>query len=91
MKIIPEKIFHENGGQLRMSEALKRGISRYMLYKLRDKGIIVQISRGVYRLRDLPPIGNPDLITISLRFPNSVVSLSLSDHSEQFVLKARCC
>ena len=82
MKKTPEKIFHENGGQLRMCEALKRGISRYMLYKLRDKGIIEQISRGVYRLRDLPPIGNPDLITISLRFPNSVVCLvsALSFH-----------
>lgn len=82
MKKTLEKIFHENGGQLRMSEALKRGISRYMLYNLRDKGIIEQISRGVYRLKDLPPIGNPDLITVSLRFPNSVVCLvsALSFH-----------
>ncbi len=71
----PEKIFRENGGQLRMSEAIKRGISRYMLYKLKDKGIIEQISRGVYRLKDLPPIGNPDLVTVSLRFPNSVICL----------------
>ncbi|MBA3010891.1 MAG: type IV toxin-antitoxin system AbiEi family antitoxin domain-containing protein [Proteobacteria bacterium] len=82
MKKTLEKIFRENGGQLRMSEAIKRGISRYMLYNLRDKGIIEQISRGVYRLKDLPPIGNPDLITVSLRFPNSVVCLvsALSFH-----------
>ena len=82
MKKTLEKIFHENGGQLRMSEAIKRGISRYMLYNLRDKGIIEQISRGVYRLKDLPPICNPDLITVSLRFPNSVVCLisALSFH-----------
>jgi predicted transcriptional regulator of viral defense system len=70
-----EKIFLENGGQLRMSEAINRGISRYMLYKLRDKGIIEQISRGVYRLRELPEIGNPDLVTVSLRYPNAVVCL----------------
>jgi predicted transcriptional regulator of viral defense system len=75
MKKDPKKIFRENGGQLRMSEAIKRGISRYMLYKLKDKGIIEQISRGVYRLKDLPPIGNPDLVTVSLRFPNSVICL----------------
>lgn len=75
MKKDPTKIFRENGGQLRMSEAIKRGISRYMLYKLKDKGIIEQISRGVYRLKDLPPIGNPDLVTVSLRFPNSVICL----------------
>lgn len=71
----PKKIFRENGGQLRMSEAIKRGVSRYMLYKLKDKGIIEQISRGIYRLKDLPPIGNPDLVTVSLRFPNSVICL----------------
>lgn len=82
MKKNPEKIFHENGGQLRMHEAIKRGISRYTLYKLRDKGIIEQISRGVYRLKDLPPIGNPDLVTVSLRFPNAVICLisSLAFH-----------
>ncbi len=75
MKKDPKKIFRENGGQLRMNEAIKRGISRYMLYKLKDKGIIKQISRGVYRLKDLPPISNPDLVTVSLRFPNSVICL----------------
>ena len=58
-----------------MNEAIKHGISRYMLYGLKDKGIIEQISRGVYRLKDLPPIGNPDLVTVSLRFPNSVICL----------------
>lgn len=58
-----------------MSEAIKSGISRYMLYKLRDKGVIEQISRGVYRLVELPPISNPDIVTVSLRFPNSVICL----------------
>lgn len=75
-------IFKESGGQLRMSEAVERGISRYMLYSLRDKGIVEQINRGVYRLVDLPPVSNPDLIAISLRYPNSVVCLisALSFH-----------
>ncbi|MFO3150392.1 type IV toxin-antitoxin system AbiEi family antitoxin domain-containing protein, partial [Legionella pneumophila serogroup 1] len=45
----PEEIFRQYGGQLRMSEAIKHGITRYMLYSLKDKGIIEQISRGVYR------------------------------------------
>lgn len=75
MKKDPEKIFRENGGQLRMNEAIESGISRYTLYKLRDKGRIEQISRGVYRLKCLPPIGNPDLVTVSLRFPNAVICL----------------
>jgi predicted transcriptional regulator of viral defense system len=75
MKTRSKQIFRQHSGQLRMSEAIKNGISRYMLYKLRDEGIIEQISRGVYRLKELPPISNPDLVTVSLRFPNSVICL----------------
>lgn len=71
----PEDIFRSCGGHLRMSEAVERGISRYMLYDLRDKGVIEQVSRGVYRLAELPPISNPDLGTVGLRFPNVVVCL----------------
>lgn len=58
-----------------MSEAIKHGITRYMLYSLRDKGVIEQVSRGIYRLVELPPISNPDLVTVSLRFPNIVICL----------------
>jgi len=58
-----------------MSEALSHGVTRYMLYSLRDKGIIEQVTRGVYRLTELPPLSNPDLVTVSLRFPNAVICL----------------
>jgi len=72
---LPEEIFRQHGGQLRMSEAIKHGISRYTLYKMRDIGVLEQISRGIYRLVDLPPMSNPDLVTVSLRFPKAVVCL----------------
>jgi predicted transcriptional regulator of viral defense system len=75
LKQSPEEIFRQHGGQLRMSEALSQGISRYMLYTLQDRGIIERVTRGVYRLAELPPIGNPDLVTVSLRFPNAVICL----------------
>jgi predicted transcriptional regulator of viral defense system len=75
MKERPEEVFRRHGGQLRMSEALKYGITRYMLYSLRDKGVIEQMSRGIFRLVELPPISNPDLVTVSLRFPNAVICL----------------
>ena len=71
----PEEIFRKHGGQLRMNEAIKHGITRYMLYSLRDKGIIERVSRGIYRLVELPPVSNPDLVTVSLRFPNAVICL----------------
>lgn len=70
-----ENIFRKHGGQLRMAEAIKLGISRYMLYGLRDRGVIRQVSRGIYRLTKLPPISDPDLVTVSLRFPNAVICL----------------
>jgi predicted transcriptional regulator of viral defense system len=75
MKDKPEDIFRSCGGQLRMSEAIECGITRYMLYSLRDKGVIEQVSRGVYRLVELPSISNPDLVTLSLRFPNAIICL----------------
>jgi predicted transcriptional regulator of viral defense system len=71
----PEDIFRSCGGLLRMSEAIERGITRYMLYSLRDRGVIEQVSRGVYRLVELPPISNPDLVTVGLRFPSAVICL----------------
>lgn len=82
MKLDPVSIFKENGGQLRMSEAVEAGISRHTLYSLRDKGIIEPLDRGIYRLVDLPKVSNPDLIAIALRYPNSVVCLisALSFH-----------
>lgn len=81
-RISPEAIFHEYGGQLRMSEAIRHGISRYTLYKMRDNGVVEQISRGIYRLVELPPINNPDLVIVSLRYPNAVICLisALSYH-----------
>jgi predicted transcriptional regulator of viral defense system len=65
-----------------MQEALAEGISRTQLYAMRDRGDIEQISRGIYRLSDLPALGNPDLVTVSLRYPKAVVCLisALSFH-----------
>lgn len=75
MKKSPEEIFRTHGGRLRMSEAVARGITRYTLYSLKNNGVIEQVSRGIYRLVELPPISNPDLVTVSLRFPSAVICL----------------
>ena len=75
MKQMPEEIIRAHGGQLRMSEALALGISRYQLYKLRDQGIIEPLARGIYRLVELPAVSDPDLVTVSLRFPHAVICL----------------
>jgi len=67
--------FRARGGVLRTAEALRLGIHPRTLYLLRDEGRIEAISRGVYRLADLPPLAHPDLVTVALRVPNSVVCL----------------
>ena len=77
------EIFRSSGGQLRMSQALDHGISRYMLYALRNAGVVEQVSRGVYRLTELPALSNPDFATVGLRYPNAVICLisALSYHT----------
>lgn len=75
-------IFKEHSGTLRTGEALRAGIHPRVLYSLRDQGRIEQVSRGVYRLSDLPPISNPDLVSVALRVPKAVICLisALSFH-----------
>ncbi|WP_225314341.1 type IV toxin-antitoxin system AbiEi family antitoxin domain-containing protein [Marinobacter halotolerans] len=70
-----QTLFRQHGGQLRLSEALARGFSRYQFYQLRDDGLIEPVSRGLYRLGDLPPIQNPDLVAAATRFPHAVLCL----------------
>ena len=70
-----QTLFRQHGGQLRLSEALARGYSRYQFYQLRDEGVIEPVSRGLYRLAVLPPIETPDLVAAATRFPNAVICL----------------
>jgi predicted transcriptional regulator of viral defense system len=69
------KQFRQHQGLLRTSQAIELGIAPRTLYALRDNGIIVQISRGLYRLADLPPLSQPDLVTVALRIPRGVICL----------------
>ena len=82
MKKRVEEVFRMHGGQLRMNEAIKLGISRYSLYSLRDSGVIEQVSRGIYRLANEEPMSMPDLVTVCSRYPQAVICLisALSFH-----------
>jgi predicted transcriptional regulator of viral defense system len=74
--------FKKHGGILRTAQALHEGIHPATLYALRDSGVLEVISRGVYRLADSPPLGNPDLVTVGARVPGGVICLisALSFH-----------
>jgi len=76
------EIFRRHGGLLRTSQALKAGISRWLLYRMRDAGVIEPLERGLYRLTDLPPLGAPDLVAVARRVSHGVVCLvsALSVH-----------
>jgi predicted transcriptional regulator of viral defense system len=68
-------LFREHGGMLRTGDALELGIHPRTLYSMRDSGVLERISRGVYRLADLPPLSDPDLVSVATRIPQGVICL----------------
>ena len=68
-------LFREHGGTLRTSEALRLGIDSRTLYGLRDAGILEQLARGLYRLADLLPLSDPDLVIVTHKIPQGVLCL----------------
>jgi predicted transcriptional regulator of viral defense system len=77
-----KELFRPQSGAFRVREAIKAGVHPRTLYAMRDQGIIKRIGRGVYRLSDMPTLGNPDLATIAMRIPKGVICLisALSYH-----------
>jgi predicted transcriptional regulator of viral defense system len=75
-------VFRKHGGILLTSHALKDGIHPRTLYEMRDEGLVERLCRGTYRLSELPPLSNPDLVTISIKIPKGVICLlsALSYH-----------
>lgn len=70
-----KELFRKAGGILKMSEALKLGIHRRELYRLRDMGELEVISRGLYRLAEMPEPSLPDFIPVAKKIPEGVICL----------------
>lgn len=68
-------IINQHNGIIRTKEAINAGIHSRTIYKLRDEGVIEEISRGIFRLANTKPISNPDIVTVALRIPNAVICL----------------
>ena len=68
-------MFRKRGGMLRASEAVALGIHPRTLYRMRDENRLVTVSRGLYRLADLPELSDPDLVSVTTRIPQAVVCL----------------
>jgi len=75
-------IFVKQGGILRTSEAIKHGIHPRTLYYMRDHNHLDVLCRGTYRLADLEPVTNMDLITVASKVESGVICLisALSYH-----------
>jgi len=69
------RLCSEHGGVIRAAQAFRAGIHPRTLYALRDDGFLERLERGLYRLAELPEIGQPDLVTVALKVPFSVVCL----------------
>ncbi len=75
-----KQIFRRHDGILKTGEALNQGIHRRTLYAMRDEGVLERLYRGLYRLADLPPLSDPDLVTVARKIPQGVICLISSLH-----------
>ncbi len=75
-------IINHNNGMIRMADAVRAGIHRNTLQKMIESEILIRESRGLYRLAGQPPLGYPDLVTVSAKVPKGVICLisALSIH-----------
>jgi predicted transcriptional regulator of viral defense system len=69
------ELFRQHQGILRTSQALGLGIHPRTLYALRDNGLVKPLARGLYRLAELPPLTEPDLVIVSFMIPDGVICL----------------
>lgn len=65
---------------LRTGEALEQGIHPRTLYAMRDAGLLERMDRGLYRLADLPPLSDPDLVIVASKIPKGVICLVSALH-----------
>lgn len=69
------KVFKDHGGLLSSTEATREGIHPRDLYAMRDAKLLDQLSRGLYRLSNLPSLENLDFVIVGRRVPEGVLCL----------------
>src|SRR5665811_385409 len=57
------------------AQVLEHGVSWSTLYRLRDRGEVVELSRGVWRRADAPPTAHESLLAVALRAPHGTICL----------------
>jgi predicted transcriptional regulator of viral defense system len=70
------EIVRRAGGTVTSAELIASGARWEDLYRLRDLGVLVEISRGVYRIVDAPATAHLDLVAVCRRAPAATVCLN---------------
>jgi predicted transcriptional regulator of viral defense system len=70
-----EFIFREHNGILRTSQAKVLGIDPKTIAEMGEAGLVIKVSRGLYRLAEYPPLDYPDLVIVASRIPKAVICL----------------
>ena len=76
----------ELGGTARAREILAAGVHPRGLYAARDAGALVEVTRGVFRLEELP-LTEPDLVAVATRMPWAVLCLVTALHLHGITLE----
>ena len=69
------QVFKGNGGILRAAQARRLQVHSETLSLMKNRGVLEQIGKGLYRLADMPPLSQPDIITVALKIPQGVLCL----------------
>ncbi len=69
-------IVRSAGGTVTSAELIAGGARWEDLYRLRDVGALVELSRGVYRVADAPATAHLDLVAVCRRAPAAMICLN---------------
>ena len=70
------ELLRRAGGTVSAKELIGAGVRWADLYDLRDKGSLVELSRGIYRLHDAPPTAYLDFVAVCRRVPRGTICLN---------------
>ncbi len=72
-----ELIKREFGGRaFRVREAVEAGVPRHAVYRLRDEGVLISVSRGVMQSADSDPAMNAEFAAVAARAPKATICLN---------------
>lgn len=67
---------HFGNRPFRVRDAVDAGIPRHLIYRLRDEGALVMLSRGVMQPVDSDPAMNTEFAALAARVPDGTICLS---------------